>query len=155
MNWDAVGAIGEIFGALAVVITLVYLSRQLREHTKSLKVQSMNTTFSEFNELLKDIQSLDGIGATYRKALADEELSADEEHEIGYLYRRILNLNDKMRFLIKLDAADDYNQAAFERAMPHTVKPKAFRKWWPQYRNRYSEDFQLYVQEFLDATDRD
>jgi len=26
MNWDAIGAIGEIIGALAVVITLVYLS---------------------------------------------------------------------------------------------------------------------------------
>jgi hypothetical protein len=29
MNWDAVGAIGEIVGAASVVVTLVYLARQI------------------------------------------------------------------------------------------------------------------------------
>ena len=29
MNWDAIGAVGEILGALAVVVTLVYLARQV------------------------------------------------------------------------------------------------------------------------------
>jgi hypothetical protein len=33
MNWEAIGAIGEILGALAVVITLVYLASQVR-HAK-------------------------------------------------------------------------------------------------------------------------
>ena len=30
MNWDAIGAIGEILGALAVVLTLAYLAAQIR-----------------------------------------------------------------------------------------------------------------------------
>ena len=30
MNWDAVGAIGEIIGAFAVVISLIYLAVQIR-----------------------------------------------------------------------------------------------------------------------------
>ena len=30
MNWDAIGAVGEIIGAVAVVVTLVHLSRQIR-----------------------------------------------------------------------------------------------------------------------------
>ena len=30
MNWEAVGAFGEVVGALAVVVTLVYLARQIR-----------------------------------------------------------------------------------------------------------------------------
>jgi len=30
MNWEAVGAIGEIFGAVAVLATLVYLAKQIR-----------------------------------------------------------------------------------------------------------------------------
>ena len=28
MNWDAAGAIGEIVGALAVVMSLIYLAQQ-------------------------------------------------------------------------------------------------------------------------------
>ena len=30
MNWEAIGAIGEILGAMAVVMTLVYLATQVR-----------------------------------------------------------------------------------------------------------------------------
>jgi hypothetical protein len=43
MNWDAIGAIGEILGALAVVATIVYLARQVRDNSKQVK---LNTTQS-------------------------------------------------------------------------------------------------------------
>jgi hypothetical protein len=59
MNWEAIAAIGEVLGAVAVVITLVYLAKQLRENTKSIKLQSVEATFKEWNECLKDIQSID------------------------------------------------------------------------------------------------
>ena len=29
MNWEAIGAIGQIVGALAVVISLIYLAREI------------------------------------------------------------------------------------------------------------------------------
>ena len=32
--WEAIGAVGEILGAIAVVATLFYLTRQIRESTK-------------------------------------------------------------------------------------------------------------------------
>ena len=31
MNWEAIGAIGELIGAMAVVITLVFLALQVRQ----------------------------------------------------------------------------------------------------------------------------
>ena len=36
MNWEAVGAIGEVSGAGAVVVTLFYLARQIRQNSDSL-----------------------------------------------------------------------------------------------------------------------
>ena len=33
MNWDAIGAIGEIVGAMPVFISLVYLVAQIRHNT--------------------------------------------------------------------------------------------------------------------------
>lgn len=32
MNWDAIGAIAELVGALAVVLTLAYLARQISQN---------------------------------------------------------------------------------------------------------------------------
>ncbi len=34
MNWDAISAVGEIVGALAVVVSLIYLAAQIRQNTK-------------------------------------------------------------------------------------------------------------------------
>ena len=31
MNWDAIGAVGEVFGAAAVLVTPIYLARQIRQ----------------------------------------------------------------------------------------------------------------------------
>ena len=34
VNWEAVSAIGEIVGAIAVVVTLAYLAVQIRQNTQ-------------------------------------------------------------------------------------------------------------------------
>lgn len=45
MNWDAIGAVGEVLGAVAVIATLAYLAVQVRHlkselHMSSLKDQA-------------------------------------------------------------------------------------------------------------------
>jgi len=37
MNWEAIGAVGEVLGAMGVIITLIYLAGQLRQNTKELR----------------------------------------------------------------------------------------------------------------------
>ena len=37
MNWEAIGAVGEILGALAVFASLIYLARQIRQNTQMMK----------------------------------------------------------------------------------------------------------------------
>lgn len=41
MNWEAIGAIGEVVGAVGVILTLVYLAYQIRQNTIQLE---QNTT---------------------------------------------------------------------------------------------------------------
>ncbi len=40
MNWEAIGAAGEILGALAVVASIVYLSSQIRSNTRATKASA-------------------------------------------------------------------------------------------------------------------
>jgi hypothetical protein len=37
MNWDAIGSIAEVVGALAVLITLIYLAVQTRDNVKVMR----------------------------------------------------------------------------------------------------------------------
>ena len=37
MNWEAMGATAEVFGAVGLVVTLIYLSRQVKDNTASIR----------------------------------------------------------------------------------------------------------------------
>ncbi len=40
MNWDALGAVAELLGAIAVFLTLAYLTVQVRQNSKALELQN-------------------------------------------------------------------------------------------------------------------
>lgn len=40
MNWDALGAIAELLGAIAVFLTLAYLTIQVRQNSVALDLQN-------------------------------------------------------------------------------------------------------------------
>jgi len=43
VNWEAISAIGQIVGALAVVISLIYLAREIRSNARSARMASVGT----------------------------------------------------------------------------------------------------------------
>ena len=55
MNWDALGALEEVAGALAVLVTLVYLAVQTRDNVKVMRSRAVwdaQVSFVEVNEIL-------------------------------------------------------------------------------------------------------
>ena len=40
MNWDAIGAIGEVFGGAVVVVTIVYLAIQIRQNRQAVQAET-------------------------------------------------------------------------------------------------------------------
>jgi hypothetical protein len=79
MNWEALGAIGELVGAIVVVGTLIYLTIQLKENNKNLKVHSLSETFRGREEMTRELQSQVGIGGIFVKIISDLELSDSEQ----------------------------------------------------------------------------
>lgn len=50
MNWEAIGAIGEVLGAVAVVATLLYVARQLDEQGRALTTSVRDSAFQQLQE---------------------------------------------------------------------------------------------------------
>lgn len=50
MNWEAVGAIAELMGAVAVVATLLYVARQLEEQSRALSTTVRDSAFHQLQE---------------------------------------------------------------------------------------------------------
>ena len=51
MNWEAIGAAGEVLGAVAVFVTLVYLATQIR-HAREESRRALSQARSEANREL-------------------------------------------------------------------------------------------------------
>ena len=81
MNWEAIGAIGEIVGAAAVIITLIYLASQVRTARKATLDQNRLTRSAAIREIILSTANNDNLRAAqmhnwglsdYYDSLADE-----------------------------------------------------------------------------------
>ena len=151
MSWDALGAMGELLGAFAVAITLVYLSIQMKENNKNLKVQSLNDTFRERNEMTRELQDQSGLGGIFVKVLTDEELDGAESQEAGMFFLRVCLLNEKLLYLHSIGAADEFNFESFGRQLPSMFSNRFFDQWWATSKLQFSEGFQKHVDRIRDA----
>jgi hypothetical protein len=55
VNWEAISAIGQIVGALAVVISLIYLAREVRSNAHATRLAAMRSTLDALNWFAKQI----------------------------------------------------------------------------------------------------
>jgi len=79
MNWDAVGAMGEVVGAAAVVLTLGYLALQMRQSARAQNVETYERMMSGYNQLNVARASVPGLAFLARKGMLYPEQLGDEE----------------------------------------------------------------------------
>tara|TARA_B110000858_G_scaffold89247_1_gene103084 strand:- start:5179 stop:5370 length:192 start_codon:yes stop_codon:yes gene_type:complete len=61
MNWDAISAIGEIIGATAVVVSLVYLAVQIRQNTRQISSSIKAAQLSAFERNIESGNQIRGF----------------------------------------------------------------------------------------------
>ena len=57
MNWAAIGAVGEILGAIAVVATLIYLTVQLKQNSLQIRLSSSQTAANNYSGRIIEVLS--------------------------------------------------------------------------------------------------
>jgi hypothetical protein len=55
LNWEAISAIGQLVGALAVVISLIYLAREVRSNARETRRAAMRSTLDSLNRFAQQI----------------------------------------------------------------------------------------------------
>ena len=94
MNWDAIGAIGEILGAIAVLLTLFYLARQIQQSNKIALIAASNESFSNYaslNELYINNPRILELLAEIRHLEDPSEIGDIERGILSAFLRRLFN----------------------------------------------------------------
>ena len=81
LNWDAIVAVAEVIGTLAVLATLAYLAIQTRDNVRVMRSRAVwdaQVSFVEVNELLGDGGTVSEL--MYKALSRPEELSSYEKY---------------------------------------------------------------------------
>ena len=102
MNWEALGAIAELLGALAVFLTLAYLTIQVRQNSKALDLQNQfsaaqimqsrtDTVMSFTSSIISSNENLEALALA---TITPDELDPDSMSPLERRrYMSILNMS--------------------------------------------------------------
>ena len=99
MNWAAIGAIGEIIGAVSVVLSLIHLAVQIRQNTQQVEEQcrtqhqnSLLGARSSFTEWRSMIIQDATIASMWNRGSEDVDLLGEEERvQLDFLLGDLLD----------------------------------------------------------------
>lgn len=146
MNWSAVSAVAEVLGAIGVVVTLLHISGQVRENTRSIRRSTTHDalrSIADFNQFIaSDPQLVD----LFWRGTADPDHLSNEE------WQRFVSLASTLirRFeLLFLDhaggtLADDIWEAQANNIRTWMTKPGVVR-WFDELGSHVHPGFRTFV----------
>ena len=84
MNWDAIGAIGEVAGALVVIVTLIYLAQQVRNNLIESRLAAVHEISATYTTWVQTISASSKLAAIWVAGLTDFD-SLDEVAKTRFL----------------------------------------------------------------------
>ena len=161
MNWDAVGAIAELLGAIGVIISLAYLAIQIRQNTRQIgeqsremriaAIDSIANSFSRFRDpLIRDPE----LAALWLRGLDDySQLEEIEKVRLGRLLQELFfaHQNTWSRYregAMTTEAWEDHQQA-----IAGNLRNPGIQHWWHEHRSIYADDFEVVVEDILRTID--
>ena len=92
MNWEAIAAVGEIVGAAAVLITLIYLAVQIRQNTSAVATATYESAMTGFNDINVVVASHPTLASLLDRGCQNpESLNAEEVVQFNFLLRCYAN----------------------------------------------------------------
>ena len=94
MNWEAIGATGEVVGAMAVIFTLVFLAIQIRSNTNAIRANAQYDIQTRLSDISFQIGYSPENSAIWSKILdeklSETDLSIAELEQVHWVIRGLL-----------------------------------------------------------------
>jgi hypothetical protein len=129
MNWEAIGAIGEVAGAIGVIVTLIYLAAQIR--------QSNDLSRSESRQALvaNDVTSLTAnlrIADVFAKLVSDDDLTAEDQLRLSFMFSLDLRNREFEYFQYTNGLLDEKAWLAYRQVILVNHSTRFGNIWWEE-----------------------
>ena len=90
MNWDAIGAIGQMLGSVAVLVTLAYVAMQLRQADRNQRGLMNQGVINRGSEDIAFLAQPHVIEVTSRVLAGETDFTAIEVRQLSLVMRKII-----------------------------------------------------------------
>ena len=146
MNWDAIGAIAELLGAIGVIASLIYLATQSRQNTETVRsaaVESAADRFAENNrvaalnldlaELLESGHSdYEALSIVQKRRYRSFQIAVLRDHETIFLHHRNGLITDS-------------HWEGFANSLRYQARRPGVQHVWQQTRLIFSPEFREFI----------
>jgi hypothetical protein len=133
MNWDAIGAIGEILGALSVLITLIYLATQVSEAKRATKAQTENAVQTAWGEKTAVMgESKEKASLVLRGFNSYDDLEAEEHLMFHTVLDSFVLEYQRQRNMFEEGVWHWKNRAEIESVLIMALSSPGGKQWWAE-----------------------
>jgi hypothetical protein len=148
MNWEALGAIGEIVGAVAVVVTLGYLAVQMRQNTRSVRASMFQSLVEQIVNFNRSFTEDPELAQTYLKGLEDlEGLSEADRARMTFTLFSHFQIFQSMYYQRQLFTIEPEYWESWRDTILMYYRLPGVQRWWQLRKDIFSKKFR----EFLEA----
>ena len=131
MNWDALGAVGELLGAIAVVATLVYLARQVRASNRASAIESRVSNQRSYSDFLGQLIASPELDEMYKRGRKDlSALSPEEEARFTNLALQTYSNVSSAYFQYSQGVLDEEGWHEYRVILRFWASGKGTQDWW-------------------------
>ena len=146
MNWEAIGAIGETVGAIAVFATLIYLAMQIRQNTSSVRAAAVDAAITHVSNIRQGIFASADVADIYVEGSKDPT-ALDEKSLVRYrlLTHNILLSISNIHAQSELTGLSQSNWESQKPIIKRIVSTSGGTWFWENYRHEFEESFRKEV----------
>lgn len=156
MNWDAIGAISELIGAVAVVVTLIYLAVQIRQNTRAIRLDTGHAITEEFRGMFALMAEHKELADLVHKAAADPSAitGVDKVRYYG-LNGNFIRALENAYIQWSEGALDMRHWEGMKRMLSDYARLPGFQEFWRDRKHWFSDDFQQFMDTDIFAPDHE
>jgi hypothetical protein len=138
VNWEAISAIGQIVGALAVVVSLIYLAREIRSNARSARLLSLDSV----NRWLGELVEHPHLGELYYRGIHDfESLESGDLVRFSALMDQLFYIFEEMYYQQLDGHLDPRLWGPNEAAMRDINAYPGVQAWWRSRSHWFNKEF--------------
>ena len=146
MDWEAIGAIGEIGGALGVIFSLIYLAVQIKGETRARRAETTHSQSMAFAEIQQRLAVNPTLTDIWVRGLDDFiNLKINERAQFSALLGGLFRILEDTYFQWIDGNLDARIWRGMETIILDIVANPGVQSWWKSRNHWYSDEFQIIV----------